>query len=101
VRISLPLRLIIFLILTAAVSYCCSIAVAQEVVNSDSENNAKLDAQPRGSKALPQRVEVAPTAGDRDISIRLQKIFDATGWFTQPSVQVDEGVVLMRAFSVS
>jgi small-conductance mechanosensitive channel len=44
---------------------------------------------------MPQKVEIAPTAGDSEIATRLQRILAATGWFTQPSVQVDEGVVFI------
>jgi len=46
--------------------------------------------------AASEKVDVAPTAGDEDISSRLQRILDATGWFEAPQVQVDEGIVFLR-----
>lgn len=44
---------------------------------------------------LPQKVEVEPVAQDRDIESRLLRILDATEWFAQPAVTVDQGVVFL------
>ena len=44
---------------------------------------------------VPQRVEVEPTIEDTDIATRLTRILEATGWFEDPQVRVDEGVVFM------
>lgn len=44
---------------------------------------------------VPQRVDVAPTTKDTDIATRLTRILEATGWFDDPQVRVDEGVVFM------
>jgi len=43
----------------------------------------------------PRRVEVEPQARDEDIEQRLTKILRATGWFTDPRVRTDEGVVFL------
>lgn len=44
---------------------------------------------------VPAKVEVARTAEDEDISTRLRRILEATEWFQQPEVHVDEGVVFL------
>lgn len=44
---------------------------------------------------IPQRVEVEPTIEDTDIATRLTRILEATGWFEDPQVRVDEGVVFI------
>jgi len=40
-------------------------------------------------------VVVNPVAHDEEIRERLQKVLEATGWFTDPEVRVDEGVVFL------
>jgi hypothetical protein len=40
-------------------------------------------------------VEATPGASDQAIAARLKRILDATGWFTDPEVRVDEGVVFL------
>jgi small conductance mechanosensitive channel len=44
----------------------------------------------------PSNVEVQPQAHDEQIRARLQDILDATGWFVNPEVQVQNGVVFLR-----
>jgi small conductance mechanosensitive channel len=44
----------------------------------------------------PERVEIRPTARDEEIRGRLQSILVATGWFTNPDVQVRDGVVFLE-----
>ncbi len=59
--------------------------------------------QPRntGGSALqddspaPAKVDVRPVAGDEDIRQRLQRVLEATDWFIDPRVQVEEGVVFL------
>ena len=43
----------------------------------------------------PTTVEVKPAAPDEEIGRRLQRILRATGWFEDPEVRVDEGVVFL------
>lgn len=43
----------------------------------------------------PVKVDVQPVAGDEDIRQRLQRVLDATVWFIDPRVQVEEGVVFL------
>ena len=44
----------------------------------------------------PESVDVQPAARDEEIRARLQNILEATGWFVNPQVQVQEGVVFLR-----
>lgn len=44
----------------------------------------------------PERVEIERTARDEEIRDRLQSILVATGWFTNPDVQVRDGVVFLQ-----
>jgi small conductance mechanosensitive channel len=44
----------------------------------------------------PENVQVQPKARDQQIRDRLQSILDATGWFVNPAVEVQEGVVFLR-----
>ena len=43
----------------------------------------------------PNKINVEPTARDEQIRQRLQSILEATGWFSNPKVQVREGVVFL------
>lgn len=43
----------------------------------------------------PDRVDVRPTARDDEIRQRLQDILEATGWFIEPGVRVQDGVVFL------
>jgi len=44
----------------------------------------------------PAKVDVKPVARDEEIRKRLQSVLDATGWFTEPRVEVREGVVFLN-----
>lgn len=44
----------------------------------------------------PAKVDVNPIARDEEISKRLRSVLDATGWFTDPRVEVREGVVFLN-----
>ena len=44
----------------------------------------------------PSRVDVEPVARDGQIEERLQNILLSTGWFTSPTVEVQNGVVFLR-----
>lgn len=55
--------------------------------------------QPTPSKeelpAAPTKVDVKPIARDDEIATRLQTVLDATGWFIDPKVRVEQGVVFL------
>ncbi|GIW97094.1 MAG: mechanosensitive ion channel protein MscS [Pirellulaceae bacterium] len=48
---------------------------------------------------VPEQVAVEPTARDDQIADRLTRILEATGWFEQVEVTVDEGVVFLDGVS--
>lgn len=47
------------------------------------------------------RVEVEPVARDDQIRDRLERILIATGWFSDPQIRVEEGVVFIRGLAES
>lgn len=50
----------------------------------------------QGELALSQaEVDVSPAVRDKDIQSRLQRVLEATEWFTAPTVRVEEGVVFL------
>jgi small-conductance mechanosensitive channel len=46
--------------------------------------------------AAPATVDVKPVARDEEIRTRLQSVLEATGWFIEPQVRVDEGIVFLN-----
>jgi small conductance mechanosensitive channel len=57
-------------------------------------------AEPEGATPeAPDKVEVAPLAEDREIEQRLTRILEATQWFEQVQVRVEEGVVFLSGRS--
>jgi len=59
----------------------------------------ELQKQPTPNKEelspAPAKVDVQPVARDDEIRKRLQDVLDATGWFVEPGVRVEEGVVFL------
>lgn len=56
-----------------------------------------LTAPSSGELSPPSaKVDVNPVARDEEIRKRLQGVLDATDWFTDPQVQVEEGVVFLN-----
>lgn len=47
----------------------------------------------------PTKVDVNPIAHDEEIQARLQSVLVATGWFTDPRVEVKEGVAFLNGRS--
>ena len=53
---------------------------------------------PEGSASTPHppnEVSIVPTARDEEISKRLKRILESTGWFQAPEVEVKDGVVFL------
>jgi len=50
---------------------------------------------PEDLAPAPKQVDVTPVAHDEAIQKRLQSVLEATGWFTDPRVDVREGVVFL------
>ena len=55
----------------------------------------ETDEDDQGGVSAPARVTVDPTARDEEIEARLGRILKATGWFGNPQVEVEEGVVFL------
>ncbi|PHQ32917.1 mechanosensitive ion channel protein MscS [Rhodopirellula bahusiensis] len=62
--------------------------VAAEVTGADTESTKK-------AAQVADEVQVDPVNSDQRIETRLQEIMEATGWFTEPLVEVDRGVAFL------
>jgi len=82
-----------------AFSLPASTVVAQEPAEKASKTAASKKQPAPGKEDLspaPAKVDVKPVARDEEIRKRLQSVLDATGWFTDPHVRVEEGVVFLN-----
>ncbi len=79
-------------------SVCCAVfstVAAQERVG-DAVERLKPPVSSTGEiSPAPASVDVTPVARDDEIRKRLQSVLDATEWFTDPRVDVREGVVFL------
>ena len=57
---------------------------------------ALMPTEPEEPPEPPGMVEIVPEASDEAIAARLQRILVATGWYEQPEVRVDEGIVFLH-----
>lgn len=73
------------------------LALAQTKVTTD--NDASSSANEKAPVA--EQIKVQPTANDRAIDQRLTNILQATGWFSEITILVDEGVVFLDGKSSS
>lgn len=92
-------RLLLALLLGAVCGSMTSTVTAQETVDKVKEF-PKLGTP--GKEALSSAaatVSVNPIARDEEIRQRLQSVLDATGWFTDPRVEVREGVVFLNGLA--
>ncbi len=59
-------------------------------------DSGRLGAPQQDEIAVSQsKVEVRPGARDEDIGSRLQRVLEATEWFANPTVRVEEGIVFL------
>ncbi len=73
-----------------------STAMAKEPIGRTGEVQ-KLTAPTKGElSSAPTKVDVKPVAHDEEIRKRLQRVLEATDWFTDPQVKVEEGVVFLN-----
>ncbi len=80
-------------------SVCCvqSLTVmAQEPVGKASEAQKLTTPAKEELSLAPAKVDVKPVAYDEEIRKRLKRVLDATDWFTDPQVRVEEGVVFLN-----
>lgn len=62
----------------------------------DSDNKPVLAQALEGNPEPPDKVEVQPVAADGDIQQRLANILNTTGWFGEPQVTVEAGIVYVK-----
>jgi small conductance mechanosensitive channel len=72
-----------------------SSVVAQEPVGTADEPHKPISPAKEELSLAPAKVDVKPVAQDEEIRKRLQTVLDATDWFTDPQVRVEEGVVFL------
>jgi small conductance mechanosensitive channel len=80
----LPL-ILAFLALFPAATWAQELPVAPPTATSE---QAPIEA--------PENIEVRPESRDEEIRVRLQSILEATGWFVNPEVRVQDGVVFLQ-----
>ncbi len=89
------------LLLVVAMSSCVSGALTSSVMAQSPVGAAAGPQKPGPSEKekpaqAPAKVDVNPVARDEEISKRLRSVLDATGWFTDPRVEVRAGVVFLN-----
>lgn len=89
-RLQLPLFILLLTILLLALSPFSG--AAPDAVQAQGTPTPAPD---DGPPDAPDRVEVEPQARDEQIRARLLSIMDATGWFIDPDVRVQDGVVFL------
>jgi hypothetical protein len=70
--------------------------IAQEPVGASVEPLKSPVSSTEDLSPAPAKVDVKPVARDEEIRKRLQRVLNATGWFTDPHVRVEEGVVFLN-----
>ena len=69
--------------------------LAQEPVEKFSEPQSLSGPSKDEVSTAPAKVDVNPVAHDEEISNRLQSVLNATEWFIEPRVRVEEGIVFL------
>jgi small-conductance mechanosensitive channel len=82
--------LICFIIVFVSFSFIHSPVIAQSGTGS-----TPTPSSDSGPSEVPDEIDIQPTARDYEISARLKRILVATGWFINPEVTVNEGVVFL------
>jgi small conductance mechanosensitive channel len=86
-------RLICAALLCCAIFAFTPVAAQQPDIGEDKPVPAKA---PDGKSEAPGKVEIHPVAKDDEIRQRLADILATTGWFREPEVAVQEGIVFLR-----
>jgi small conductance mechanosensitive channel len=84
------------MLLTSLLCALRSPVLAQEQVGESGERQSLSGPNEQEASVAPTRVDVNPVARDEEIGKRLQSVLNATGWFTDPQVRVEEGVVFLK-----
>lgn len=83
-------------LLMSAFSATTSSLMAQEPVETVDAPKKQTAPGKEELSPAPAKVDVKPVARDEEIRKRLQSVLEATDWFTDPQVRVDEGVVFLN-----
>ena len=83
-------------LLGSVCSVLISAAMAQEPVGKVGEPQKLTAPTKEELSPAPAKVDVKPVARDEEIRKRLQNVLDATDWFIDPKVRVEEGVVFLN-----
>jgi small conductance mechanosensitive channel len=78
---------------------CCvltSTVMAQDAVDKAGEEQKLTTPAKQELSLAPAKEDVKPVAHDEEIRKRLQSVLDATDWFIDPQVRVEEGVVFLN-----
>jgi osmotically-inducible protein OsmY len=75
---------------TILLGFVCSVLTATVLAQELNAPSQEVLSQ------APAKVAVNPVARDEEIRKRLQSVLEATGWFTDPQVRVEEGVVFLN-----
>lgn len=67
----------------------------QETPEADSKGDTPAATTKDDAPQTPEKVDITPLARDDEIEQRLTQILKATGWFTEPSVTVEDGVAFL------
>ncbi len=84
------------LLLSSVCGALASTVVAQEPVGKAGELQKPSISTKEEISLAPAKVDVTPVARDEEIRKRLQSVLEATDWFTDPNVRVEEGVVFLN-----
>lgn len=78
-----------YLLVAMSLAGTVAIAAAQQ------ERAAEIPPAPAAGPSLSERIEVEPVSSNRAILKRLSSILTATGWFSEVTVAVEEGIVFL------
>lgn len=79
-------------VLVALLTFACLAVVATPAL---AQVPTPTPARDEGPLEAPDQVEIDPLVEDEEIEARLLGILEATGWFVNPGVDVQEGVVFL------
>lgn len=88
-RFPMPTRWRGLFLMLALIAFCATGAAAQTAP----------DETVRTERSADDNVPVEPVSKDGDIAARLQRILEASGWFSEPQVEVREGIVFLDGLS--
>lgn len=84
------------LLLVTVCSALLPVAQGQEPPSGPGELQKSSGSTTEELSLAPAKVEVKPIARDEEIRQRLLRVLDATDWFADPQVRVEEGVVFLH-----